>query len=325
MTISTISSSFIVTEAQAHRRLDQLLAETYTQYSRSKLQNWLANGLIFVDGASRCKGNLKVKVGSYIEIDSTISDFKNTTENFLPEAIDLDIIYSDEDIIIVNKPAGLVVHPAAGNWTGTLVNALLYHFPELSNLPRAGVVHRLDKDTTGLMVIARNLSAHYNIIRQLQDRKVNRKYLALVNGHLITGGRVDANIGRSLSNRLKMAVNNIASGKEAITKYKILKKYSKHTLLELQLETGRTHQIRVHMSYLGYPIVGDSLYGRAYAPPQRVTDDEAIIWRNFKRQALTAVELGFKHPTTDQEMSWRIDLPYDMQELVNILDKADKS
>ncbi len=199
---------YVVTESQANKRLDRVLAEAYSQYSRSKLQDWLANGLISLDGKMNCKGNLKVKPGNIISIDDhVITNLKNTSEDYVAEPIELDIIYQDDDIIIINKPANLVVHPAAGNWTGTLVNGLLHHFPELAKLPRAGVVHRLDKDTTGLMVVARNLIAHHSLVKQLQDRLVNRKYCGLVNGHFITGGIVNAPIGRSLNNRLKMAVN----------------------------------------------------------------------------------------------------------------------
>lgn len=330
--------TLIISDSQAQKRLDVVLAEVYSEYSRSKLQTLLTKGLVSVDGSFKIKGNLKVKLGNVIEINkSAIDGLKVTNENYQPEPQDLDVVYQDDDVIIINKPANLVVHPAAGNWTGTLVNGLLYNFPELAKLPRAGIVHRLDKDTTGLMVVARNLIAHTKLIKQLQARTVTRKYVALVNGHLITGGVINANISRHPHNRLKMAVvdphkfcvkdgvdeeESITShGKEAITQYKVLKKYPKHTLIELKLETGRTHQIRVHMAHLGYPVVGDSLYGRAYAAPKTETQEEAAIWQAFKRQALTAVELGFIHPKTDEYVSWKIDLPRDMQGLLAILDK----
>jgi len=332
----------IISDIYANKRLDLVLAQIYTEYSRSKLQELLSQGLISLDGNSKIKGNYKLKIGNIITVDlEAIKKSKLTSETFIAENIDLDIIYQDEDIIIINKPANLVVHPAAGNWSGTLVNGLLYHFPELANLPRAGIVHRLDKDTTGLMVVARNIIAHNYLIKQLQNREVTRKYMALVNGHLITGGIVNANIARHPHNRLKMSVvdtnkfstkpgavdesieeNSKYNGKEAITHYKIIKKYPKHSLLELKLETGRTHQIRVHMAHIGYPVVGDSLYGRAYAAPKNATSEEDVLtWRNFNRQALCAVELGFIHPKTKEYNSWKIDIPMDMQGLLNILNK----
>lgn len=329
--------TLIISDSQAQKRLDVVLAEAYTEYSRSKLQNLLSSGLISLDGNSKPKGNQKLKPGNVITINkSAIDELSISQENYQPENLDLNIVYSDDDIIIVNKQSNLVVHPAAGNWTGTLVNGLLYHFPELAKLPRAGVVHRLDKDTTGLMVVARNLKAHTNLVKQLQAREVTRKYMALVNGHLITGGTVTANIARHPHNRLKMAVVDTnrfctkdgaddesitAHGKEAITYYKVVKKYPKHTLCELKLETGRTHQIRVHMAHIGYPVVGDGLYGRAYAAPKIQSEDDLNTWQSFKRQALTAVELGFIHPTLNNYVSWNIELPNDLQNLLDILDK----
>ena len=326
-----------ITDNHANKRLDVVLADIYTEYSRSKLQTLLGSGLISVDGNFKVKGNLRVKPGNLITVDkAAIDQLKTTNENYQAQEMELNIVYQDSDVIIINKPANLVVHPAAGNWTGTLVNGLLYHFPELANLPRAGIVHRLDKDTTGLMVVARNLIAHNHLVKQLQSRDVTRKYVALVNGHLITGGIVNANINRHPHNRLKMAVVDESkfsikdgatdesirpTGKEAITHYKILKKYLKHTLLELKLETGRTHQIRVHMAHIGYPVVGDSLYGRAYAPPKIAMQEDLESWQTFKRQALCAVELGFIHPKTNEPVSWTINLPSDIQKLLDILDK----
>jgi 23S rRNA pseudouridine1911/1915/1917 synthase len=330
----------IVTDEQANKRLDQVLAESYSQYSRSKLQDWLQAGLISLDGSLNCKGSRPVKTGSIIEVNKpAIDQLKSITEDYIPTNIPLDIIYQDNDIIVINKPINLVVHPAAGNWTGTLLHGLLYHFPELSSVPRAGIVHRLDKDTSGLMVVARSLAAHHGLIKQLQARQVVRKYTALVNGHLITGGVVNANIGRSLNNRLKMAVvdnyvvnldedgyeldeDHTNRSKEAITHYKILKKFPKHTLLELKLETGRTHQIRVHMAHIGYSIVGDRLYGRSYAAPKNCSEEEFTTWNSFKRQALAATELGFLHPASGEAVSWKINIPNDMQNLLNILNKS---
>lgn len=332
----------IVTDELSNKRLDQALAKIYNQYSRSRLQLWLAEGLVSLDGVVHQKGKTKVKTGSVITVDPLalqeqgLLQLDQDKNDYQPENLHLDIIYQDNEIIIINKPANLVVHPAAGNRTGTLVNGLLYHFPELAKMPRAGIVHRLDKDTTGLMVVARNLQAHHSLIKQLQAREVTRRYVALVNGHVIAGDTIETYMGRHRSNRLKMSVIDIdhiyadqfyidqeqksGNAKLAITHYWVLKKYRKHSLLDVKLSTGRTHQIRVHMSHIGYPIVGDKLYGRTYALPKEFSEDDQLVWQNFDRQALAAVELGFVHPATDEYVSWKIDIPEDMQELVKILD-----
>lgn len=316
----------LVQEHQNNKRLDQVLAELLHDYSRSKLQQWLSDGLISLNGATHCKGKIRVKSGNIISINQATLDRQLAIEREQntnkAEEIELNIIYQDQDIIIINKQDNLVVHPGAGNRNGTLVNGLLYHFPELANLPRAGIVHRLDKDTSGLLVIARNFAAHHSLIKQLQARTVNRKYIALVNGHLISGGKVDVAIGRHGTNRTKMTVldEDHPRAKSALTHYSILKKYPKHTLLELQLATGRTHQIRVHMAHIGYPIVGDAVYGRSYAAPKACSYQQLETWQSFKRQALTAVELGFIHPGTKEEVSWRIDVPQDIQNLITILE-----
>jgi 23S rRNA pseudouridine1911/1915/1917 synthase len=316
----------LVQEHQNDKRLDQVLAELLQDYSRSKLQQWLADGLISLNGETHCKGKIKVKTGSIITIDQVMFDRQFAIERELntnkPEVIDLNIVHQDKDVIIINKQDNLVVHPGAGNRNGTLVNGLLYHFPELANLPRAGIVHRLDKDTSGLLVVARNFAAHNSLIKQLQERTVTRKYIALVNGHLISGGKVEHAIGRHPTNRTKMTVldEDHPRARSALTYYSIVKKYPKHTLLELQLETGRTHQIRVHMAHIGYPIVGDAVYGRSYAAPKACNPQQLEVWQAFKRQALTAVELGFIHPGTKEEISWRVEIPTDMQNLITILE-----
>ena len=332
----------IVSDELSNKRLDQALANIYTQYSRSRLQLWLAQGLVSVDGVVSSKGKIKVKTGNVITVDPIalqkqgLLQFDHDKNDFQPEDLFLDIIYQDDDIIVINKPANLVVHPAAGNHTGTLVNGLIYHFPELATMPRAGVVHRLDKDTTGLMVVARNLQAHYSLIKQLQAREVTRRYIALVNGHVIAGDTIENYMGRHKSNRLKMAVideddvygddfyidqeQKAGRAKIAITHYRVLKKYKKHSLLDVKLSTGRTHQIRVHMSFIGYPIVGDKLYGRNYALPKEFSENEQIEWQSFNRQALAAVEVVFIHPATDEYVYWEIDLPEDMLALVSILE-----
>lgn len=315
----------IISDEQADKRLDQVLSESYPCYSRNKLQDWLKAGFITFNGLTGCKGKVRVKPGQIISVNQEAIDKTNFDKSvYQPENIPLNIVYQDDDIILINKPSNLVVHPGAGNWNGTLVNGLLYHFPELQSLPRAGVVHRLDKDTTGLMVVARNDIAHASLVKQLQARQVNRTYNALVYGHMITSGTVNAAIGRHPTNRLKMAVlpDDSNRAKPAVTHYKILKKYPKHTLLELKLETGRTHQIRVHMAHIGYTIVGDSLYGRLYATPNFAAEEDCALWQSFRRQALSAVELGFMHPRTDEYVQWRVDLPPDMQNLIDLLNKT---
>lgn len=324
----------IITEelsSLANNRLDKVLASIFTDYSRSQIKKCIDKKLITVNGSFDISAKDKVALGSIIKLDrqnleQNLDQINFENNIFIPENISLNIIYQDEDVIIINKPDNLVVHPAAGNWSGTLVNGLVYHFPELSSLPRAGIIHRLDKDTTGLMVVARNLKAHNSLVQQLQNREVSRKYLAIVYGNLITSGYVEEYMGRHPTNRLKMAVLDSENkhAKYAKTYYKILKKYKKHTLLELKLETGRTHQIRVHMAHLGYPIIGDALYSNFRGAPKEFNSEDSIVYNNFKRQALSAVELGFKHPSTNKQVSWQInnnDLPIDIKQIIDILDK----
>lgn len=307
-----IEADFVVPLEHSGMRLDQVISECMPEYSRSRLQQWIKQGKITVNGqASRSKE--KVKINDLLEVNAELE----SQGEWLPEDIPLDIVYQDEEIIIINKPTGMVVHPAAGNQSGTLVNALLHHFPGIETVPRAGIVHRLDKDTTGLMVVAKTLTAHAHIVEQLQSREMGREYEAVTMGVMTGGGTVDQPIARSPKNRKKMAVNQF--GKRAITHYRVLERFSSHTHIRVKLETGRTHQIRVHMSHIKYPLIGDTTYaGRQKLPAGASTEVKEVL-KNFSRQALHAKKLTLIHPQTEEEMSWEIDLPEDMKMLISVL------
>lgn len=280
-------------------RLDQALAQLFPDYSRERLKHWLLSGKCQVDGLL-LRPKDKVHGGEQV----IISAEPEQEVVWKGEDIPLDIVYEDEDLLIINKPANMVVHPAAGNRSGTLVNALLNHAPELIHVPRAGIVHRLDKDTTGLLVVARTLSAHTSLVEQLQARTVSRIYETVVHGIFLAGSTIDLPIGRHPKDRKRMAV--VSDGKPAITHYRLLKRFPKHTHIQVQLETGRTHQIRVHMSHAKHPIVGDRTYaGR--------------IQHNFPRQALHARRLTIIHPRTGIELSCEAPLPEDMLQLLRDL------
>ena len=296
----------------AGKRLDQVLAELFADYSRSRLTAWLKEGKVLVDGAQR-KPRDKVAGGEQVSLEVTLE----RDERFEPEPIPLDIVYEDEAIIVINKPAGLVVHPAAGNWQGTLLNALLHHDPALAAVPRAGIVHRLDKLTSGLLVVARTLEAQTSLVAQLQERSLTREYDAVVNGVFTGGGMVDEPIGRHPSDRKRMAV--IHSGKEAITHYRLAERFRAHTHIKVKLETGRTHQIRVHMAHLRYPLVGDPVYGGRLRLPPASGELMQQTLRRFPRQALHASRLGLLHPTSGEYMEWQVPLPQDMQALLEVL------
>lgn len=301
-----------VPDELAGMRLDQCLAEIFPDYSRSKLQTWIKSGRVLVDGEV-LKGRDKVDGGEEIELDA---EPEMVLED-LAEDIPLDIIYEDDAILIINKPAGLVVHPAVGNWHGTLVNALLHHAPQLATLPRAGIVHRLDKDTSGLLMVAKTLQAHASLVEQLQERSIEREYLALVKGWMTAGGCVDEPIGRHPVERKRNAVRS--DGKEAVTHYRLEQRFKRHTLIRVQLETGRTHQIRVHMAHINYPLVGDPLYGGRFQMPADCSPELAEALRNFKRQALHATRLGLEHPETGEYLEWEQPMPEDMQHLIDLL------
>lgn len=281
-------------------RLDQIASELFPDYSRSRLQAWIKAGDLRVDGRSR-KPNNKLGGGETLVLSAELE----SSEEWVPEALEFDVVYEDASIIVVNKPQPMVVHPAAGNWRGTLLNGLLYRFPELAGLPRAGIVHRLDKETSGLMVVARNLAAQASLVEQLQARSVSRTYWAIVQGEIDKTGVIDAPIGRHPSQRTKMAVVK-NGGKEARTHYTLKRQFEDCAMVELKLETGRTHQIRVHMAHLGHPLVGDPVYGKASQDP---------ACSELTRQALHAKALGLVHPETKDNAQWEVPLPEDFANL----------
>jgi len=293
-------------------RLDKACAIIFSSYSRAKLSSWIKSGNLLVNGKSasgRQIVNLGDKLVLQVEIEPVISS--------APQDISLNIVFEDEQILVINKPVGLVVHPGAGNLDGTLLNALLHYLPNLETLPRAGIVHRLDKDTSGLMVVAKTLAAQTHLVAQLQDHSVRRIYHALITGVPTAGGTIDAPIGRHHLQRTKMTVS--AGGKKAVTHFKILQKFQAHSYIKVQLETGRTHQIRVHMSHLGYPLIGDALYGGKFKLAKSMTDEMRQIVRDFPRQALHAKELSFTHPLSFENLTFSSDLPSDFLDLLNIL------
>jgi len=300
-----------VPQDMAGRRLDQVLAELFPQYSRSRLQQWLRDGLIKVDSAMP-RARDKVVGGERIEVTAAVTE----EAPWEGEPIPLAVVHEDEALIVVDKPCGLVVHPAAGNRSGTLVNALLHYAPQLAGVPRAGIVHRLDKDTSGLMVVARSLEAHAFLVDQIQRRLVSREYLALVYGELVSGGRVDEPVGRHPVHRQRMAVT--PTGKPAATRYRVVERFKGFTLVRAALETGRTHQIRVHMAHLNHPLVGDPVYGRLRIPKGAAAELAAAL-RGFKRQALHAEHLGLTHPSSGRPVEWRASLPGDLSALLQVL------
>jgi len=294
------------------RRLDQVLSVLFPDYSRSRLQQWLLHGHVQVDGTVwRAKD--KVKGGEQIALTAVIERQVVDAAEDLP----LHVVYADEHLIVVNKPAGLVVHPAAGNRAGTMLNALLHYAPELAHLPRAGIVHRLDKDTTGLLVVARTLEAQTKLTTQLQARTVSREYDAVVLGVVVSGGTVNAPMGRHPVERKHMAVRE--GGREAVTHYRVMEHFRAHTHLRVQLETGRTHQIRVHLTHIHFPIVGDPTYGGRVRLPPRSSPEFIAALREFPRQALHASRLSLDHPANDKRMQWRVPLPQDMQDLLDAM------
>jgi len=280
-------------------RLDQALTRLLPEFSRSRLARWVKDGEVTLDGRSALPREI-VHGGERIDVRPRPDPLELAHR---PQKIPLDIVFEDEGLIVINKPAGLVVHPGSGNWSGTLLNALLQHAPQLSGLPRAGIVHRLDKETSGLIVVAKTLKAHAGLVRQLQARSVTREYLAVVHGDVARAGMVEAPIGRHPVHRIRMAV--VARGKPAITHYTVLERYGAASLLLCRLETGRTHQIRVHLSSIGHPLVGDSVYGKRYA-----------TLAAFKRQALHAEKLALMHPVTRRTRTWHAPLPQDMRDLL---------
>lgn len=303
-----------VPEQMAGSRLDQALAEMFPDYSRARLQQWIRNGQVRVD-ARGWRPRDKVRGGEHVEIAALLKD----EGTWQPQPIALDIVYQDADLLVINKPAGRVVHPGAGNPDNTLLNALLYCAPELIKVPRAGIVHRLDKDTSGLLVVARNLSAQKSLVEQLQSRSLKREYDALVVGVMTAGGRIETWLGRHPVERTRMAVTVQDKGKPAITHYRVTERFRAHTRIKVRLETGRTHQIRAHMAHIRYPVVGDPVYGGRLRIPQGANPALIEALRGFKRQALHAAVLGLIHPASGEVMQWSAPIPADMACLLGSL------
>ncbi len=303
----------IIPYDHAGLRLDKSLAKLFPQYSRAKIQSWINAQQVSVNGSYQTP-RYSVSGGEEIILAPTHEDqnIQHQAEN-----IPLNIVFEDDHLIIINKPAGLVVHPGAGNHQGTLMNALLYHNPEQSNLPRAGIVHRLDKSTSGILVVAKSLLAHTGLTNLLQERQIERRYYAVVRGQLISGGTIDEPIGRHPHDRTKMAIND--RGKPACTHYKIMEKFKRHTWIEVKLDTGRTHQIRVHFAAKNYPLVGDSVYAPRVQRVANVPEELNECLCYFPRQALHAYSLAFEHPITKEAMFWQIEMPGDMQSLLQNL------
>ena len=301
-----------IPEAMAGRRLDQALAAMFPDFSRSRLQQWIKAGEVQIDGRAWSPKD-KVSGGESVTIAGTLPEETACAA----EPIPLEVIFQDEDILVVNKPAGLVVHPAAGNPDGTMQNALLHLDPNLSGLPRSGIIHRLDKMTTGLLVVARTLRAHTHLVDQLQARRFVREYDAIVHGVMTAGGTVEAPIARHPVDRKRQAV--VEGGKPAITHYRVAERFRAHSYIKVRLETGRTHQIRVHMAYVQYPLVGDPVYGGRLRVPRGASPRLREMLQHFRRQALHAGRLGLQHPVTGEPLEWQAPVPEDMQELLDVL------
>lgn len=296
----------------AGQRLDLALARMFPEYSRSRLKSWILRGFIKVDGGEKRPKDL-VAGGESV----TLQPLEELSSNSTPEPMDLDIQFEDKELLIVNKPAGLVVHPGAGNPRGTLMNGLLHHFGALAELPRAGIIHRLDKDTSGLLLIGKTLQTHTALVRMLAAREITRRYLGICNGVLTGGGTIDAPIGRHPVDRLRMSVQE--KGKPAITHYRVLERLAAHTYISVQLESGRTHQIRVHFAYRRHPLLGDPVYGGRMTVPPGSDDSLIETIRDFRRQALHATHLGFSHPVTKDRVEVETPPPPDFAELLDAL------
>ena len=310
--LDTILLEARVPDTCAGRRFDAVIAELFPEHSRSRLAGGIKAGQARLDGRE-ARPRDPVRGGELVTVEAEIGIATDAPA----EDIALDVLYEDADVIVLDKPAGLVVHPGAGNPAGTLVNALLHRDPSLSALPRAGIVHRLDKDTSGVMVVARTLQAHTALVDQLSARQVHRQYLAVVVGALVSGGTANAPIDRHPRDRLRMAVRE--DGKEAVTHFRLRERFRAHTLLECRLETGRTHQIRVHMAHLKHPIVGDPLYGGPLKLPRGASEETVAMLRGFKRQALHAETLEFVHPVSGEPVRCTAPVPADLRALVDAL------
>jgi len=308
--------TILIPERMMGERIDAAISEMLPDYSRSKITVWIKAGDALINEKTfkpkdRVNGNEVV----YLSLN------QKQNNDWVAEKIPLNIVYEDEDIIVINKQFGLVTHPGAGNWTGTLANALLYYDSSLSKLDRAGIVHRLDKNTSGLMVVAKNEKSQKYLVEQLQAHSIDREYSAIVYGHMIAGGTIDEPIGRDSKDRVKQSVS--ANGKEAVTHYRAIDRFKSHTHVKAILETGRTHQIRVHLSYAGYPLIGDPVYGGRVRFPKKANEVLKETLLNLKRQALHSKKLTLSHPISGELMSWKAPLPEDMQSLLDVLKEFD--
>jgi 23S rRNA pseudouridine1911/1915/1917 synthase len=316
--MTVVRHEAVVPLSAAGRRFDQALAEMFPDYSRSRLTAWVKAGAVTLDGAlapprQMLRGGERVRLEAELEVEVSSA----------PEAIALDIVHEDAHLLVLNKPAGLVVHPGAGNPAGTVLNALLHHDPKLAELPRGGIVHRLDKDTSGLMVVAKTLPTHTALVEMLSHHDVERQYEAVVLGTLVAGGTVDAPIGRHIGDRLRQAVRDEEDGKHAITHYRLRERFRAHSLIQCNLETGRTHQIRVHMAHIHHPLVGDPLYGGGLRLPKGATPELVAALRGFRRQALHAERLAFVHPASGEALSFEAARPAEQAALIEAL-RADR-
>lgn len=309
---------FIIQDNLIKQRLDKALAQLLPEYSRTQVQRWIQDGYVKLNQAVVTTLNIKLKENDEVVIEAPL----NFSSHDIHEAehIPLDIIFEDDVLIVINKPAGLVVHPGAGNLTHTLVNGLLYHCSSLNQLPRAGLVHRLDKDTSGLLLVAKTNACYQYLVNALKERTVMREYRAIVKGLMTAGGQIDAPIGRHPRARTQMAVK--ISGKPAITNYRILNRFQAHTYLAIHLNTGRTHQIRVHMTHIHHPLLGDQTYGKRMHPKGRLPDETLKVIQSFKRQALHAYQLKLKHPATEKDLTFVAPIPEDMQILIQALSSS---
>lgn len=302
-----------VPEAQAGQRLDVVAARLFSDWSRSRLQEWILEGRLRVNGLAATRTRVAVAAGDILELEPVAEpDYRVE-----PQDIAFDVIHADAHLAVVFKPAGLTTHPGAGQPDGTLQNALLHRFPQTASVPRAGIVHRLDKDTSGILVVALSLNAHAKLVAMLARREIRREYDALINGTPVSGATIDLPIGRSPRDRLKMAV--VDNGRDSVTHYRIQERFEHHTLLRVRLETGRTHQIRVHLAHQRMPLVGDALYGGGGARGVGLSEAARDMLRGFQRQALHARELAFEHPVTSRTMDFSVDMPPDMQNLLAAL------
>jgi 23S rRNA pseudouridine1911/1915/1917 synthase len=314
MTSSTVHLELTIPDDQGGQRLDQALASLLPDYSRSRIKTWIESGEVQVDGRL-WRPRDKVIGGELVSVRASLPQ----ETAVVPQTIPLELVHQDADLFVINKPAGLVVHPGAGNPDSTLQNALLALDPALAQLPRAGIVHRLDKDTSGLLLVARTLPAHTALVRMLEQRDIHREYQAICRGVMTAGGTVDAPIDRHPVDRVRMAVRE--EGREAVTHYRVIRRYRAHTHVRVQLETGRTHQIRVHLAHAGFPLVGDKLYGGRLTLPRGASEELKEALRAFPRQALHAARLALEHPVSGEELEFSAPLPADLRELLEVLER----